>query len=257
MRAGWIASMLAIACEFGSSTGTPGDDESGTAGGDAATAESDGATQTPGPTSAGPGGDDDDADDDAVDDGGTSGGCSDAGECAPMLRPLRYENPCTGSMTRACPWANFCVMANEATDSATFEGEPGVVYDVTLRARGVVSQIFVVGGETEGHFNVGGQPMPTNPFHPVRLDVSDPPGTYFFNAGPDQAEYTVPIDEMHVVPIAAGAQLTLGHYDTSNCSPRNADPGGMPVALPDIEDPAQPYDGQFFRVELQAAAPRR
>lgn len=252
--------MLVLACEFGSSTGgTPGGD-SGTEG-SASTGAHDSVTDDPGPGDGADGADDGPADDGADDEGtgggeaGSTSGCVDEGECAPGLRPLHYENPCTGSMTRACPWSTFCVMADEATDTAIFEGDEGVVYDVTLRFRGVVSQVFIAGGETDGHFNEGGEPMPVNPFHPVRLDVSDPRGTYYLNAGPDQAEYCVPIDYEHTVPIAAGAEVTLGHYDTSSCSPLNIDPDGTPVSLDGIEDPAQPYDGQFFRADFVAAQP--
>ena len=255
MRVQWIApgvAALVIACEFGSTTGgAPGDESGGTEAG-ASTRADDGGTEAS-PTGGPPGDGPDDGVDDGMD-GATTGGC--VGEaCAPMLRPLQYENPCLGTMTRACPFPNFCEMADVATDSATFQGEEGVVYDVTLRFRGVASQVFIVGGETDGHFNVGGEPMPVNPFHPVRLDVTDPPARYYLNAGPDQAEYCVAIDYERTVPIAAGAEITLGHYDTSSCSPINVDPKGMPVSLEGVEDPPQPYDGQFFRVDFVAAAP--
>lgn len=278
----WIQgiALLACACEFGSQTGGSGQGtgdggSEGTAavgsGSEAGPSSADGVTAMPGPDDGGTaaptgscadghGGCDPNASCD--DESGTvmctcnAGFAGDGFTCAPeavSLRRLHYENPCTGTLTEACPWENFCVMADTASDSASFTAEAGVLYRVTLHFRGLVSQIFIEGGTTDGLWNEGGTPMPRNPFQPVILEISDPPQQYFLNAGPDQAEYCIAVDYTREVEIAAGAEVTVGHYDTNACSVINRDPRGNPVVVEGVELRDQPYDGQFFQVDFVSA----
>lgn len=143
-----------------------------------------------------------------------------------------------------------CRTENEVSASGTFvAAEAGVLYQVTLSFRGVVSEVQVDGGTTDGLFNDGGMPA-ADTWNEVRLEISDPDHTYILNAGASEVPYCTAIDYEQTVTIAAGATVTIAHVDDNACSTRNLDMGGAPIVVPGIAPAPAAFDGQFLQVDL-------
>jgi len=62
-----------------------------------------------------------------------------------------------------------------------FGGNPGTVYEVTLRVRGLVEPSSYPGGVVDGSFVVGGAPVPESHVLTLQLGVAAPKQDYFFN----------------------------------------------------------------------------
>jgi hypothetical protein len=146
--------------------------------------------------------------------------------------------------------------------SVEFGGQPGTVYDVTLRFRGLVEPKTYTDGSALGEqFYRGGTPTATT-FNVYSLTISEPESTYYLNYAEGQAEgrRVSRIDYQHSVPIAGGATVTLRVYD-SNCSfVRNcADvraPTCDPLVVPDVPPAPSAYNGQFVQMNVVGVTPR-
>jgi hypothetical protein len=104
----------------------------------------------------------------------------------------------------------------------TFAGDPDVVYQVTLRVRGVVEPKNFVGGEVQfDHFQSGGTPV-KNDYNFYNIEVSDPRAVYTVNRNADKVgHYTFPIDYLVTIPIRGGATFTMGAYDSNDVAIAN------------------------------------
>jgi hypothetical protein len=135
----------------------------------------------------------------------------------------------------------------------TFGGKPDTVYDVTVRARGVVEPKNFTGGTVEkDHLQIGGSPV-TDHYNLYQLKVSDPPQTYTFNRHQDKVGHFVfPIDITAVIPIRGGATVTMGEYDTNDIAIAN----WKNIVVDGIPPAPTAYDGQFFQIEAVSAKPK-
>ncbi len=140
----------------------------------------------------------------------------------------------------------------------TMGGQAGVTYDVTLRIRGVVEPKTYAGGQASpDHFYVGGAPVVSN-YNVFSLAVSAPAKSYFLNYDAQPESYHVfALDHTKVVPITAGATVTLQVVDADCALVRNCQsfvgackpyvPAGVPPA------PAG-FDGQFVDIDVVGVA---
>jgi len=177
---------------------------------------------------------------------------------AASLAGLRIEVPCSGAKfggDTECHWDPALL---QGTDPAwklkreivrTFGGERGVLYDVTLRVRGVVEPKNFTGGDVQfEHFQTGGTAV-RNDYNFYNLAVSDPAVTYTVNRHADKVgHYTFPIDYQVTIPIRGGATVTMGGYDSNDVAIANHKHfvvAGVPPA-PDA------FDGQFFQLDVIA-----
>jgi hypothetical protein len=176
------------------------------------------------------------------------------------LDGLRIDVPCADKFNGAteCHWDRALLQASDPAwkmkheKSRKFRGKPGVVYDVTLRVRGVVEPKNFTGGDVEfEHFQRGGTAV-KNDYNFYNITVSDPAATYTVNRSAEKVgHYTFPIDYRVTIPIRGGATVTVGAYDSNDVAIANHAHhvvDGVPPA------PA-PFDGQFFQVDVQSVKP--
>src|SRR3954470_13348213 len=176
---------------------------------------------------------------------------------AASLAGLRLEVPCGDHFNQGteCHW-NRELLQPEADPwrlkreiVRTFAGDPKVVYDVTLRVRGVVEPKNFTGGAVQfGHFQSGGIPV-KNDYNFYNIEVSAPRAEYTVNGNAEKVgHYTFPIDYQVTIPVRGGATVTMGAYDSNDVAIANHKHfvvAGVPPA------PA-PFDGQFFQLDVES-----
>lgn len=134
-------------------------------------------------------------------------------------------------------------------------GRPGVIYDVTLRIRGVLEPKVYEGGQAVGdHFYVGGTVKPSN-YNTFGLKVSDPEQTYFLNHDSASGEVYVmfPLDHTKVIQVAGGATITLGINDPDCAMVRNCKSfmgECQPYVVEGIPPAPDGFDGQFVQLDV-------
>jgi hypothetical protein len=183
-----------------------------------------------------------------------------ANDAAASLAGLRIEVPCADKFNgdTECHWDRALLQSADPAWkmkhelSRTFAGKPGVVYQVTLRVRGVVEPKNFTGGDVRfDHFQSGGTAV-KNDYNFYDIRVSDPAATYTVNRNADKVgHYTFPIDYRVTIPIRGGATVTVGAYDSNDVAIANHAHhvvDGVPPA------PA-PFDGQFFQVDVESVQP--
>ena len=178
------------------------------------------------------------------------------------LAGLRIEVPCKGDKfgeNTECHW-DPALMVNDPkwklkTEIVkTFSGAPGVIHDVTIRVRGVVEPKNFTGGTVEhDHFQIGGTPD-VDHYNFYSLKVSDPAESYTVNRNEKKVgHFLFPIDYTVTIPIRGGATVILGAYDDNDISIANH----QNIVVPEIPPAPAPFDGQFFQLDVLAAAPKR
>jgi hypothetical protein len=161
---------------------------------------------------------------------------------------LAWLLPCQGSIS-----TNVCACASSQSDSYVVGGDIGTVYDVTLRVRGVVELVTYSGGVAhggEGFCVKDATSHDPDNFNVYRLDVSDPPASFYLNDGDTSSVFDTAVDYEIVVPIRGGATITLFAdsrddreiKNTTNAVVADDDPA-FPVVV------AQPYNGQFMQID--------
>jgi hypothetical protein len=196
-----------------------------------------------------------------------------------MLTACGANHPATGirgcwhypPATMTCPTSG-----NVLVETFTVNGSSQLIYDVTLRVRGIAELKHFVGGTrqvpsgTSNTWYVGGTPdLSHEPaFNVFQLTVSSPPQIYYLNSAPSQAEErreSFALDYQVTVPVRGDATITLTNRDPNciankNCgAPATPDTQCSPITLAGVTDPRvspQPYDGQFILLELLQADPQ-
>jgi hypothetical protein len=137
---------------------------------------------------------------------------------------------------------------------ATIGGQIGVVYDVTLRIRGVLEPKVYTGGTAEtNHFYVGGAATPSL-YNAFGIEVSSPPQTYFLNydEGLGESYRVFAVDHTKVIKMMGGATVTLAISDADCTLVRNCTSFAgpcSPYVIPDVA-PSAGYDGQFAQIDV-------
>ena len=182
---------------------------------------------------------------------------------AASLAGLRLEVPCASPKFNddtECHWDKSLLQTADAKWKLkreivrTFGGKAGTLYSVTLHARGLVEPKNFTGGEVQhDHFQSGGTPV-KNDYNFYSLHVSDPEATYTFNRNEEKVgHYTFAIDYRVTVPIRGGATVTMGAYDSNDVAIANHEHlvvAGVPPA-------PQPFDGQFFQLDVELIKARK
>ncbi len=146
---------------------------------------------------------------------------------------------------------DVCHMDLTVEDQTMLDGDPGEVYDVTIRVRGVVEMSSYIGGVLDGDVYVGG--MLDSYWSPFSLVVSDPQQTYWLNPGGDGDLFTYGVDYSHTVTIADGASVTLrGGSGDDSCGLFNHDRADAPIVVGGVPPAPLPFDGQFLQVDAEA-----
>lgn len=166
----------------------------------------------------------------------------DGRECTvvPSLELLRWNLPCMVDL------GDTCTSDMSALDSAVLVGEPGVIYAVELRIRGVLESKAYQNGMDDGSWYVGGDPVPDGGWNQTALEVSDPPQLFRYNNGLAGVWEPFAVDVTRIIHITAGATVTIA-VDTENGIIIDNDDG---VVVPDVEPAPEVYDGQFAQVDV-------
>ena len=182
---------------------------------------------------------------------------------AASLAGLRIEVPCANpkfNNDTECHWDQSLLQTADPQWKLkreivrTFSGRNGVVYDVAFHVRGVVEPKNFTGGTVQfEHFQSGGTPV-KNDYNFYSLHVSDPEATYTFNRNEQKVgHYTFPIDYRVDIPIRSGATVIMGAYDSNDVAIANHERSVIAGVAP----APQPFDGQFFQLDVESATPRK
>lgn len=165
------------------------------------------------------------------------------------LSGLEWLLPRTGDLN-----SSVYITVTTQTVVTTLSGDPGTVYQVPLRFRGVVEYKSYSGGSQPDalvpQFRLGGTPSGSD-WNIYSLNISDPPATYYLNNGGDSDFHVHLVDYTETIPMRGGATVTMvanpvdsGPYEIAN----NSNTGG-PLSVPGIPSPVQPFVGQFLRMD--------
>jgi hypothetical protein len=135
--------------------------------------------------------------------------------------------------------------------STTLSGADGVVYEVTLRVRGVAEQNSYTGGAEMDGWYAGGMPDSAG-WNLFRLDVSDPPQRYYLNPGSSGTYRCFAHDRVHRVRVRDGASVTLAGDAADGFQVRNVDDRGAPIVIDGIPPAPDAFNGQFMQIDVVA-----
>jgi len=178
------------------------------------------------------------------------------------LGGLRIDVPCADHFNQdtECHWDRQLLQPEGSSWKLrreivrTFAADPRNVYDVTLRVRGVVEPKNFTGGDVQfDHFQSGGAPV-KNDYNFYNLEVSEPHAVYTVNRSAEKVgHFTFPIDYQVTIPIRGGATVTMGAYDSNDVAIANHQHHVVAGVPPD----PQPFDGQFFQIDVESIHVRR
>jgi hypothetical protein len=153
-----------------------------------------------------------------------------------------------------------CLHERQHQKSFTFGGRPGMVYDVTLRIRGLFEPTTIAGGvapdAAHPYFVAGGQDRTTD-YSRWHIDVSEPAQTYTLNHYPSVSHTIYKEDFEVTIPVAGGAGILVQAIDGND---RQIDNGakGRPDRQQILEGVADtPRPGQLLRLDIVRVLPRR
>lgn len=182
---------------------------------------------------------------------------------AGSLAGLRLEVPCKGQKfgedDTECNWDPALKQTADPKwklkkeITRIFAGDPAVVYDVTLRVRGVVEPKNFTGGTVlHDHFQIGGTPHVDN-YNFYTVKISNPAETYTVNRHQKKiGHYVFAIDYTVTIPIRGGATVTMGGYDDNEIAIANH----KGVVVPEVPPAPAPFDGHFFQLDVISAVPK-
>ena len=146
-----------------------------------------------------------------------------------------------------------CLHERRHDRAFTFGGRPGVVYDVTLRIRGLFEPTTIAGGDapdaTHSYFVAGGQSR-TADYSRWHIDVSDPAQTYTLNHYPSVSHTIYKEDFEATISVAGGASVLVQVIDSND---REIDNGakGRPDRQQILEGVVDtPRPGQMLRIDV-------
>ncbi len=173
-------------------------------------------------------------------------------EPAAGFRGLFIHDECIGENTEQ---PDTCLHARIHEKGFTFGGRPGMVYDVTLRVRGLFEPTRIEGGTipdpAHPFFVIGGEDKATD-YSQWHIDVSEPKASYTLNNYPRTSHTIYKEDFQVTIPVAAGARVLVQTIDSND---REIDNGAAGKAdrrqlLEGVT--ATPQAGQMLRLDVMA-----
>lgn len=180
------------------------------------------------------------------------------------LAGLRWELPCAMPTN----WSG-CPCLDMEEKSAIMGGSDGIIYDVTLRIRGVAELKSIIGGTkipvtnlysslNKPGVNKNGNPEEalTGGFNRYSLEVSSPAATYWLNegispSGSSVSSVPIRIDYEFTLQIEGGATVTLRANSKDGLEFKNI----ANLTIPDIAPFPSVFDGQFLQMTPVSAVP--
>jgi len=180
----------------------------------------------------------------------------DVKQIAAGFHQLFLHDDCTGEYP---PQPDTCLHKQLLEKPFTFGGNPGVVYDVRLRIRGIFEPTTIEGGET---------PYPDHPYYQVggtvrarewsawHIEVSNPKQTYWLNHYPKVSHTIYAEDFEATIPVAGGAAVVVRVVDGNDRQIDNSEPGrpDRQQIIKGVVD--KPLAGQMLRLDVISVATR-
>jgi len=163
---------------------------------------------------------------------------------------------CTGEYP---PQPDTCLHDQRHERSFKFGGEPGNIYDVTLRVRGIFEPTTIVGGVTPDpahpYFKVGGV-VGTPDWSQWKIDVSSPKQTYWLNHYPSVAHKIYKEEFEATIPVATDALIVIQVTDGND---REIDNGEKAEDRQQMFDGVtdRPLSGQMLRLDVVSVKARQ
>lgn len=171
-------------------------------------------------------------------------------QAAAGFHELFMHDDCTGEYP---PQPDTCLHKQLIEKPFTFGGNPGTVYDVRLRIRGIFEPTTITGGET---------PYPDHPFYQVggtvrardwsawHIDISNPKQTYWLNHYPKVSHTIYNEDFEATIPVAGGASVVVRVVDGNDRQIDNSEPGrpDRQQLIKGVVD--KPLAGQMLRLDV-------
>ncbi len=167
---------------------------------------------------------------------------------AGVLDGLRWEMPCAGG------GSTCSAKVQKPLETAILGGDPDQLYEVTLRFRGVVEYHTYTGGEKDGLWYIGGR-SGQGSYNIYKLEISDPPQTYFLNADRAGIARCWAIDYTRKIRVRGGANVILSADAQDGALIGNHDDKGNPIIIPGINPAPNSYNGQFIQMDVLSVAP--
>jgi len=181
---------------------------------------------------------------------------SDVKQIAAGFHQLFLHDDCTGEYP---PQPDTCLHKQLLEKPFTFGGNPGAVYDVRLRIRGIFEPTTIEGGET---------PYPDHPYYQVggtvrarewsawHIEVSNPKQTYWLNHYPKVSHTIYAEDFEATIPVAGGAAVVVRVVDGNDRQIDNSEPGrpDRQQIIKGVVD--KPLAGQMLRLDVISVATR-
>jgi EGF domain len=161
---------------------------------------------------------------------------------SPALMMLRADGYCGLSVGSTCG-------ADDVHVEQMMVGEPGTVYVVTLRVRGVVELKSYDGGQPDGPWHPDGDPGDVDLWNEVTLSIAEsaavPGQTIRLNSGSSGATSLTLIDMTHDVLIETGAVVGLTFDVVDGLQINNGDD----LVVPGIPPAPDAFNGQFVQID--------
>lgn len=147
-----------------------------------------------------------------------------------------------------------CLHEQLHEENFTFGGETGAVYDVHLRVRGLFEPTNITGGSVPDpespFFKVGGT-VNAPDYSQWHIIVSEPEATYWLNHYPATGHTIYKEDFNCVIPIAAGAEVSVRVVDGNNRMINNGATGlaDRQQTIEGVTDGV--LDGQVLRLDVE------
>lgn len=150
-----------------------------------------------------------------------------------------------------------CVTVADVSRSTQVTGQPGRLYDVEVRIRGVVETRNWVGGVPEAPFIVrgarsGALPPESDAWNVYELRVSQPQESWALNVGSSGEYFCHQVDSTFTFRASAGATVTLfaSAVDGNRTQILNRRDTGQPIVVPGVAPAPAAFDGQFLQLDV-------
>jgi hypothetical protein len=181
---------------------------------------------------------------------------ADLKQAAAGFHELFLHDDCTGDYP---PQPDTCLHKQLIEKPFTFGGNPGVMYDVRLRIRGLFEPTTIEGGETpladHPYYKVGGT-IRAKEWSAWHIEVSNPRQTYWLNHYPKVSHTIYAEDFEATIPVVGGAAVVVRVVDGNDRQIDNSEPG-----RPDREQIIKgvvdkPLAGQMLRLDVISVTAR-
>jgi hypothetical protein len=188
--------------------------------------------------------------------GGTGGTLS----VAESIHEFRLESPCIDADHFGSDQPENCDVTAEVdrqTYTETLAGDSDVIYDVTLRVRGVAEPNTYASGSLEApRFYVGG--ATTQPgYTAYSLTVTEPAEVYFFNYNDSVGHFLLELDYEVVIPMRGGTTVTFDINGQTSVPDGHGVSNRDGLVVADVPPAPDAFNGQFIQFDVSDVTPQQ